>query len=65
MKPGVQYVRLDGVSLCVVAYTADEWEVPREQVVLVKKLGKGSFGKVHEGLLCQPDQEVKKVAVKV
>ena len=53
------------MSLCVVVYTADEWEVPRDQVVLLKELGKGSFGKVHEGLFSQPDQEAKRVAVKV
>ncbi|XP_065059837.1 putative insulin-like peptide receptor isoform X1 [Rhopilema esculentum] len=31
-------------------YVPDEWEVPREKVQLVRELGKGSFGKVFEGI---------------
>ncbi|KAL5244838.1 hypothetical protein ACI65C_012248 [Semiaphis heraclei] len=32
-------------------YVEDEWEVPREDVVILKILGRGTFGTVHEGLL--------------
>ena len=31
-------------------YVPDEWEVPREKIQLVRELGKGSFGKVFEGI---------------
>lgn len=35
-------------------YVEDHWEVPREHLTLVKQLGRGTFGSVHEGIL-QPD----------
>lgn len=35
-------------------YVEDHWEVPREHLTLVKQLGRGIFGSVHEGIL-QPD----------
>lgn len=47
-------------------YIADEWEVPREKIKLVRELGNGSFGMVYEGEakeLC-PDMPHCRVAVK-
>ncbi|KAK7605363.1 hypothetical protein V9T40_007221 [Parthenolecanium corni] len=35
-------------------YVEDHWEVPRENLTLVKQLGRGTFGSVHEGIL-QPN----------
>jgi len=32
-------------------YVEDKWEVPREDVIMQKVLGRGTFGTVHEGLL--------------
>ncbi|XP_055452589.1 insulin receptor-related protein isoform X2 [Psammomys obesus] len=31
-------------------YSPDEWEVPREQITIIRELGQGSFGMVYEGL---------------
>nr|XP_055218333.1 insulin receptor-related protein isoform X2 [Gorilla gorilla gorilla] len=31
-------------------YVPDEWEVPREQISIIRELGQGSFGMVYEGL---------------
>lgn len=31
-------------------YSPDEWEVPREQITVIRELGQGSFGMVYEGL---------------
>uniref|UniRef100_A0A8C5SNX4 Tyrosine-protein kinase receptor n=1 Tax=Laticauda laticaudata TaxID=8630 RepID=A0A8C5SNX4_LATLA len=31
-------------------YIPDEWEVPREKIVLLQELGQGSFGMVYEGI---------------
>ncbi|ERE87384.1 insulin receptor-related protein [Cricetulus griseus] len=31
-------------------YVPDEWEVPREQIAIIRELGQGSFGMVYEGL---------------
>ena len=48
-------------------YIADEWEVPREKIKLVRELGNGSFGMVYEGEaedLC-PEMPHCRVAVKV
>lgn len=30
-------------------YEPDEWEVPREKIILLRELGQGSFGMVYEG----------------
>ena len=30
-------------------YIADEWEVPRDKIKLIRELGQGSFGMVYEG----------------
>ncbi|XP_070542081.1 insulin-like peptide receptor [Ptychodera flava] len=30
-------------------YVPDEWEVPREKILLIRELGQGSFGMVYEG----------------
>ncbi|KAK7574112.1 hypothetical protein V9T40_011303 [Parthenolecanium corni] len=35
-------------------YVEDHWEVPREYLTLLKQLGRGTFGSVHEGIL-QPN----------
>lgn len=35
-------------------YLGDQWEVPRENVTLVRQLGRGIFGSVHEAIL-QPN----------
>ncbi|KAL6080802.1 hypothetical protein STEG23_023811 [Scotinomys teguina] len=32
-------------------YVPDEWEVPREQISIIRELGQGSFGMVYEGLV--------------
>lgn len=48
-------------------YRADEWEVPRDKITLIRELGKGSFGMVYEGIardVVEGIPEVK-VAVKV
>ncbi|XP_043541181.1 insulin-like growth factor 1 receptor, partial [Chiloscyllium plagiosum] len=31
-------------------YIADEWEIPRETITIIKELGQGSFGMVYEGI---------------
>uniref|UniRef100_A0A3Q1ECC2 Tyrosine-protein kinase receptor n=1 Tax=Acanthochromis polyacanthus TaxID=80966 RepID=A0A3Q1ECC2_9TELE len=31
-------------------YVPDEWEVPREKIMLLRELGQGSFGMVYEGI---------------
>uniref|UniRef100_A0A8D0CEW2 Tyrosine-protein kinase receptor n=1 Tax=Scleropages formosus TaxID=113540 RepID=A0A8D0CEW2_SCLFO len=31
-------------------YVPDEWEVPRDKIVLLRELGQGSFGMVYEGV---------------
>lgn len=53
------------VSLISV-YEPDEWEVDRDNVVLIKELGQGSFGMVYEGYVknLTPDQDKVPVAVK-
>lgn len=35
-------------------YVADEWEVPRETITIMKELGQGSFGMVYEGIAQLP-----------
>ncbi len=44
----------------------DEWEVARENVVILQELGQGSFGMVYEGLLRNtvPNEPEVKCAVK-
>ncbi|KAK3923159.1 Insulin-like receptor [Frankliniella fusca] len=32
-------------------YVPDEWEVPRENITIIKELGQGSFGMVYEGII--------------
>ena len=47
-------------------YDADEWEVDRDNVQLLRELGQGSFGMVYEGIvknLVSGNGEIK-VAVK-
>lgn len=31
-------------------YEEDEWEVPREKIIILRELGQGSFGMVYEGI---------------
>lgn len=31
-------------------YEADEWEVPRDKINILRELGQGSFGMVYEGI---------------
>lgn len=33
------------------SYIPDEWEVPRENIKILKELGQGSFGMVYEGII--------------
>ncbi|XP_068090235.1 insulin receptor isoform X2 [Hyperolius riggenbachi] len=47
-------------------YVPDEWEVPREKIILLRELGQGSFGMVYEGIakdIIKGEAEVR-VAVK-
>ena len=48
-------------------YIADEWEVPRDKIKLLRELGNGSFGMVYEGEATDivPGQARCRVAVKV
>uniref|UniRef100_H3B6P5 Tyrosine-protein kinase receptor n=1 Tax=Latimeria chalumnae TaxID=7897 RepID=H3B6P5_LATCH len=47
-------------------YIPDEWEVPREQITVVRELGQGSFGMVYEGFFkgILKDQPETRVALK-
>lgn len=47
-------------------YVPDGWEVSRDDVELIRELGKGSFGMVYEGLLRNvvPNEPEVKCAVK-
>ncbi|RWS21104.1 insulin receptor-like protein, partial [Leptotrombidium deliense] len=47
---GILYASVNPEYLSAV-YEADEWEVPRDKVKLLKELGQGSFGMVFEGEL--------------
>lgn len=51
----------------LLVYIADEWEVPREKIKLVRELGNGSFGMVYEGEAedLSPNLPHCRVAVKV
>ncbi|EEB18223.1 Insulin receptor precursor, putative [Pediculus humanus corporis] len=43
-------------------YVPDEWEVPRENIELIRELGQGSFGMVYEGIardIVQGEPEVR------
>ena len=50
-------------------YVADEWEIPRDKVKIIKELGQGSFGMVYEGLahetVLHGEDECVPVAIKV
>ncbi|TKC35035.1 hypothetical protein EI555_011357, partial [Monodon monoceros] len=47
-------------------YIPDEWEVPREQISIIRELGQGSFGMVYEGLAqgLEVGEELTPVALK-
>ncbi|XP_017462791.1 PREDICTED: insulin-like growth factor 1 receptor, partial [Rhagoletis zephyria] len=46
-------------------YTPDpKWEVPRENVNLIRELGQGSFGMVYEGTMINEQKEMIRCAVK-
>lgn len=48
--PGVLYASVNPEYMTSTdVYIADEWEVPREKIKLVRELGNGSFGMVYEG----------------
>lgn len=51
----------------MLVYIADEWEVPRDKIKLIRELGQGSFGMVYEGEAIDivKDQPRCRVAVKV
>lgn len=38
------------LSLFYLVYVPDEWEVPREKIIVLRELGQGSFGMVYEGI---------------
>lgn len=65
--PGVLYASVNPEYMTSTdVYIADEWEVPREKIKLVRELGNGSFGMVYEGEaedLC-PEMPHCRVAVK-
>ncbi|XP_075217094.1 insulin-like receptor [Lycorma delicatula] len=48
------------------AYVPDEWEVPRNQIELIRELGQGSFGMVYEGIAHNivPNESNKPCAIK-
>ena len=46
-------------------YVPDEWEVDRDKIELIRELGQGSFGMVHEGILRGGEEDELRVAVKV
>ena len=43
----------------------DEWEVDRDKIELIRELGQGSFGMVHEGSMRGGEDDELRVAVKV
>ncbi|KAM8921479.1 insulin receptor-related protein [Pelodytes ibericus] len=47
-------------------YVADEWELPREKITIIKELGQGSFGMVYEGVAKDivKNEPVTRVALK-
>lgn len=45
-------------------YKADHWEVDRNQVTIGEELGRGAFGKVHEGTYNDPEKGVIACAIK-
>lgn len=47
-------------------YIPDEWEVPREQISIIRELGQGFFGMVYEGLAqgLEAEEETTPVALK-
>ncbi|KAK3762671.1 hypothetical protein RRG08_059018 [Elysia crispata] len=46
-------------------YVPDEWEVGRDNISFVKEVGQGSFGKVYEGIMRDPDKNTRRpVAIK-
>lgn len=47
-------------------YIPDEWEVPREKILIIRELGQGSFGMVYEGIAkgIVKDEVETKVALK-
>ncbi|RUS81968.1 hypothetical protein EGW08_010266 [Elysia chlorotica] len=50
---------------CEDFYVPDEWEVGRDNISFIKEVGQGSFGKVYEGVMRDPDTNTRKpVAIK-
>lgn len=48
------------------SYTPDEWEVPRDKVLILEEIGQGSFGKVFRGSMKDADTATDiLVAIKV
>uniref|UniRef100_A0A7N8YD95 receptor protein-tyrosine kinase n=1 Tax=Mastacembelus armatus TaxID=205130 RepID=A0A7N8YD95_9TELE len=45
-----KYVVITFCSLLFCLYEEDEWEVPREKIIILRELGQGSFGMVYEGI---------------
>lgn len=50
MKAGQREMLLPPDTRLLSVYVPDEWEVPREQISIIRELGQGSFGMVYEGL---------------
>ncbi|XP_024944809.1 insulin-like receptor isoform X2 [Cephus cinctus] len=48
--PNIRLIATVNPEYASTAYVADEWEVPREKIQLIRELGNGSFGMVYEGL---------------
>jgi hypothetical protein len=55
------------LTVFILVYIADEWEVPRDKIKLIRELGQGSFGMVYEGeaLDIAKNKPKCRVAVKV
>lgn len=51
----MKYFFVGSFTSCAVDYT-DEWEIPRDDLVIGQKIGEGQFGIVLEGTLMTGEQ---------